>query len=449
MKNNKNLSEEKELLMYINYPLELSSQSETPTDLHYFMDILKGENENNEEKVLDITIPFCDSICTFCDAGRTIKTKDKVEKYLQALKAEITMYSRTRYIGSSVFNALYLGGGGTPTVLSSEQLCDLLSYCNANFTFREDTEITIESTTHNGDEDKLRKLLDCGVDRLYFGVQTFEDTIRKLFNRTDSETKVAQTITTAHKLGCANVHIDLMYNLPGQTIEMWKDDLKKAIDLNVESISISPLYVYPHLKLTKMIQSVEAPPIKGENVAKEMYIEAVETLTEAGYKPQYTSGFVLPDKELKHFDHVFKYDRERLGLGTTNWFCSLLGNYLYRNFESLEQYAESISNRKFPIAEGVRLSKEDEMRRMMIMGLGSSVDKNEFRKRFGKMPEDAFPKTIDSLRKKGLIIIDEQEIKLTDLATTLPYSGATRCYREFSSKNKKTQKGDTNVQSAG
>lgn len=433
VRNNKDIYEEKEPIMCINYPLGLSSQSETPTDLYYFMDLLEGENVNSEEKVLHITIPFCDSICTFCDAGRILARKDKIEKYLQALKGEIKKYSRTRYIGSSVFNALYFGGGGTPTVLSSEQLCDLLSYCKANFTFSEDTKITIESTTHNADEDKIRKLLDCGVDRLYFGVQAVDDTIRKLFNRTDSEKKVAQTIKTAHDLGCANVHIDLMYNLPGQTIEMWKDDLKKAIDWNVDSISIFRLYVHPHLKLAKMLQSGEAPPIKDEDIAKEMYIEAVDALRDAGYKPQYTSGFVLPGKENKYYDLFFKYQREGFGLGTTNWFCSLLGKYLYRNFESLEKYAESIRNGKFPIAEGVRLSKEDEMRRMMIRGLGSGVDKSEFKKRFGKMPEDVFPKTIDSLRKRGLIIIDEQEIKLTDLAITLAisYNEATRFYSEF------------------
>ena len=400
---------------YFNYPLGLSSQNANPKDFQYFVDLLESEEVNGKEKALFILIPFCDSICTFCDLNRTYKTKDKVEKYLQALKAEIKMYSRTRYIDSSTFSVAHFSGG-TPTVLSSEQLCDLLSYCKANFTFSEDTEITIESTTHNADEDKLRKLLDLGVNRLYFGVQTFDDTIRKLFYRTDSETKVVQTIKTAHKLGCTNVHIDLMYNLPGQNAEMWKDDLKKAVELDVESISISRLYVYPLLKLAKMLQSGEAPPIEGEDTPIEMYKEAVETLKNAGYKEQPTSGstFILPGKEHKDYE-FFYYQQEMLELGAINFAYGLLGKYLYRNFESLERYAKAISNGKFPIAEGVKLSKDDEMRRMIISGLYSSIDKREFEKRFGKMPEDVFPEIIDFLIKKDLIMVDEQEIKLTDL----------------------------------
>ena len=429
MSTNKDAQEVTELLMHINYPLGLSSQSEPPANFRYFMDLLGDENENTEEKILHVTIPFCDSICTFCAAGRTLKTEDNVERYIRALKSEIDMYSRLKYINSSIFNALYFGGGGTPTVLSSKQLCDLLAYCKANFTFCEDTEITIESTTHNVSEEKLRKLLDCGVDRLYFGVQTFDDTIRKIFNRTDSGTQVAQTIKTVHAVGYTNVHIDLMYNLPGQTTEMWKDDLEKAIDLNVESISIFRFCVHPHLKLARMLQSGEIPPIKDDNVAKEMYIEAIDVLGSAGYKSQYTSGFTLPGKENKYYDIFYKYQREGLGLGATNWFCSLIGSYTYKNFESLEKYSAYLGDGKFPISMGIKVSEEDEMRRMMIRGLNSGVDKSEFKQRFGKMPEDVFSETIDSLRKEGLIIIDEQEIKLASSA--IMNGGSTKIYNEF------------------
>ncbi len=434
MSANKDAEEVEELLMHINYPLGLSSRSEPPANFHYFMDLLGNENKSSEEKILHVTIPFCDSVCAFCAAGRTLKTKDNVERYIQALKSEIDMYSKARYIDSSIFNALYFGGGGTPTVLSSEQLCDLLAYCKAKFTFCEDPEINIESTTHNAGEDKLRKLLECGVGRLYFGVQTFDDTIRKILNRTDSGKQVAQTIKTAHAMGYTNVHIDLMYNLPGQTTQIWKDDLRRAIDLNVESVSIFRFCVHPHLKLARMLQSGEIPSIEADNVANEMYREAVDVLSNAGYKPQYTSGFALPGKENKYYDLFYKYQREGLGLGATNWFCSLIGSYTYKNFESFEKYSAYLSDGKFPISMGMKLSKDDEMRRMMIRGLNSGVDKSEFNKRFGRMPEDVFPETMDSLRKEGLIIIDEHEIKLTNLSIT--YDGSMKIYNEFLPKHK-------------
>ncbi len=414
--------------MHINYPLGLSSQS-PPKRFQYFLDILSDENENSEEKILHVTIPFCDSICTFCSNGRSLKTNDNVEKYILALKSEIDMYSKTRYINSSIFSALYFGGGGTPTVLSSKQLCDLLAYCKAKFTLCEDIEINIESTTHNVDDEKLRKLLECGVGRLYFGVQTFDDTIRKIFNRTDSGKQVAKMIKTAHSIGYTNVHIDLMYNLPGQNVEMWKDDLKKAIDLNVESISIFHFHVHPNLKLAAMLQSGEIQPIRNSNIAKEMYVEAVDMLRHEGYKLQTTSKFTLQDKENRYYDLFYKHPREGLGLGATNWFCSLIGSYTYKNFESLKKYSAYLRDEKFPISIGMKMSKEEEMRRMMIRGLNSGVDKSEFKKIFGNMPEDVFPEIIESLKKQGLIIIDDYEIRLTSSA--IIQDGLTKIYNEF------------------
>lgn len=395
------------------YPLCFLPEG-TQRDKDYFTDLLENESPSGRELVLHITIPFCDSICTFCDAHRIIKTKDKVTKYLQALKTEAEIYSKTKYVSSCTFSAVYIGGGGTPTVLSSEELRDLLFHCRSCFTFSKNAEITIESTTHNLEEGKLVSLSNCGVGRIYFGVQTFNDAIRKLLNRTESSTEVSEKIKKAHELGF-DIHIDLMYGLPGQNMEMWKEDLEKVIELNIESISVFRFRVYPHLRLAKMLENGEAPPI--ESKVAEMYTECVKVLTDNGYKRQSLWKFVMPGKESTYHDHVYKYQRERLGLGATNWFCSLLGKYFYRNHE-IEEYIRSLSQRKLPISEGMKLSKTDEMRRMMLQ-LHFGVDRYEFKKRFGKLPEDVFPKAIDLLRKRGLISVEGQEIKLTELTASL------------------------------
>lgn len=399
-----------------NYPPDSSSQGASPKDFQYFVGLLGSEEVSGKEKGLAINIPFCDSICTFCDAYRIIKKKDKIAQYLQALKAEMKMYAETKYIDSSIFSSLYFAGG-TPTVLSSEQLCDIISYCKARFALSEDAEILVTSTTHNVSENKIRELLDCGVNRLYFGVQTFDDSIRKLLNRVDSKRGVIQTIETAHKLGCENVHVDLMFNLPGQTIEMWKHDLNIAIDLEVESITAIQLYVHPHLKLAAMLKSGAAPPVGGADTAVAMYNEAADTLKGAGYDKEKglgpESAFVLPGKETKYAG-LYRDQRDMLVLGAVDFASATLGKYRYRNIKSIEHYAESVSSGKFPIAEGVKLSKENEMRGTLLVGLDSGIEKQEFKKRFGMMPEDVVPEMIDTLLKKDLIMVNEQVIKLTD-----------------------------------
>ncbi|KAA0003643.1 MAG: radical SAM family heme chaperone HemW [Thermoplasmata archaeon] len=402
------------------YPLNLrASQSHELKNYSYFVDLLNNKNTTNRDSALYIHIPFCDSICTFCCFTREIAKSDKVAKYLQVLESEMCKYAKSEYIKSSKFGAVYFGGG-TPTVLSADQLGNLLSYVKSNFHLTKNAEITIEASTHNFNQRKMEIAIEKGANRTSFGIQTFNDAIRKQFNLQDSSRDVINTVKIAKEIGFDIVDIDLMYNLPNQTMKDWEIDLQNAIDLGVENISFFPLHIHPNTLLGKQIESGEIPHPQTKDVEIDMYLKAVEMLTNAGYKQQHISKFVLPNT-----DH--KYNILRLGhhdcvvcgpMANGN-----IGNCVYKNTKSIEKYMNMVRDGNFPIADCVRLSKEDEMRRYMIRGLGLlKVDKREFKNLFGEYPEYIFPDIFEQLIKKGLILVSENEIKLTEIGKIWGYN---------------------------
>jgi oxygen-independent coproporphyrinogen-3 oxidase len=179
--------------------------------------------------------------------------RDYITPYLTALKKELNMYSETRYVKTSEFDEIVLGGG-TPSVLSAEQLIDIISFCKQNFNISRDYMIKITGSTHSLDEYKLEKFAEYGVLQLDVGVQTFNNNIRRMLAIQDSGEHAEEIIRKARELGLYAC-IDLMYNLPGQTLEIWRKDVEKAIELNLEGIDCYPLEVYLGTMLDLQIKS--------------------------------------------------------------------------------------------------------------------------------------------------------------------------------------------------
>ena len=170
------------------------------------------------------------------------------------VKKGLKMYAETRYVRSSEFDEIYFGGG-IPSVMSSE-ITDLLSYCERNFNISGDRMVKITGCTHNFHEKKLESMSDFEVDQLDLGIQTFDDDIRKMLNLRDNAGEAERTVGTARKLGL-RVSIYLTYNLPGQTMEVWRKDIQKALELDVESVDCYPLDIHPGTTLAKQLQSGE------------------------------------------------------------------------------------------------------------------------------------------------------------------------------------------------
>jgi oxygen-independent coproporphyrinogen-3 oxidase len=386
----------------------------TPKTFKAFLDFLETENNSKKRKALQPWIPFCTTKCNFCYFPTESRYKNNIEIYLSAIKKVLNRYAKTNYIKTSDFSEIYLAGG-TPSIMSTEQTKDLLIFCQEKFRITENSEIKITGCTQDFDFSKLEALSEFGVDQLDLGIQTFDDNIRRMVNLFDKAQDAEKTIKAAHKLGL-RVSIDLMYNLPGQTLKIWNNDIQRALELNVESVDCYVLDVYPQTKLAEQLQSGELPPRGNEDLEKEMYIEAYTTFKTAGYNPTCHNRFSRIKEDFK--EPCF----ETLGTGS-GFFMGNLGDFSYTDIQPAESYIETVENTIFPISNLYLTSKNDEMGKMMMrLYIRLPVNKEEFRNRFGILPEEAFKDTIQKLEKNQLIEIDDNEIRLTKLGDMWRYN---------------------------
>ena len=383
-----------------------------PEAYEAFMKFLNTENTSGRLMELQPWISVCDSRCAFCYFPTTATSKVKIEPYLELLKKELEMYAKTKYVKTSVFDEVVLGGG-TPSVLTAEQMIDLIDFCKANFNINKEYFIKVTGSSKTLALKKIDKLAEYGVYQMDMGAQTFDDKLRKMLCLPDGAADVEKAIRHARNLNLC-VCVDLMYNLPGQTMDSWVSTLKKAIELDVE-IDAYSLHVDPGTPLEKMIKTGVSPPTGDAEYEKQMYITAYNMLTEAGYKA------VGHDR----FSRVEWHMRENClngwpwgGILTTGAGCFMgyLQRFSYSNIENINDYMSTVKSGKLPISKLSESTTEDMMRRTMTrLYLRLPVDKKEFMQKFGTTPEKVFPKQLQKLKDKGLIEIDDEEIRLTKL----------------------------------
>jgi oxygen-independent coproporphyrinogen-3 oxidase len=378
---------------------------QNPKILSAFNDFLNTEPSSDQTSELQPWLPFCEGKCAFCYFPISCE-KQKVTSYLNAMKKALGFYAEKKYVKSSVFNELYIGGG-SPTVLASEQIANILNYCRGIFNLSRDHQTKVAACTTNLSENKIRLLSENQVDQLDIGIQTFNDSFRKILLLRDSAQDAKHKLKTAKKHGL-RVSIDLLYNLPGQTVSQWKADLEEALTLDVESVDCYPLDLYPETSLAKQIAMGETSPLGGTEIELEMYLEAYKIFKENGYLPTCHNRF---SRIKEDFDKP-----SSLVLGTgAGFFMGHIDRFQYSDIENLEEYISAVKNGTFPIARLTELAPEDEMRKaMMLIYIRTPVDCGKFKAQFGKFPEEVFPDAISKLKKQSLIEIREGKIQLTE-----------------------------------
>ncbi|NLE05746.1 MAG: radical SAM protein [Crenarchaeota archaeon] len=381
-----------------------------PETYKSFLEFLDTENTTGRLMELQPWISVCDSKCSFCYFPTTASAKVQLEPYLELLKKELLMYAKTKYVKTSVFDEIVLGGG-TPSVLSAEQMIDLFDFCKENFNINKEYFIKVSGSSKTLTLEKIKKLADYGVYQIDMGAQSFDNELRKNMCLPDTADNVVKAIEYSRKLGMV-VCLDLMYNFPGQTMESWIDSLKKAIELDVE-IDAYSLHIDPGTPLEKMIQTGVSPPQGDAEYEKQMYIAAYKLLTDAGYKA------VGHDRYSRNEWHI----RENClngwpwgGILTTGAGCFMgyMQRFSYSNVEDANEYMKIVKNGKLPIQRLSKSTDDDMMRREMSrLYLRLPVSKTEFKEKFNKIPEDVFPQQLKNLKEKGLIEIDDKEIRIT------------------------------------
>jgi len=376
----------------------------TAQSVAIFAEFLNTESVTNQPRELQPWIPFCDSRCAFCYFPVNCE-KQNVAAYIKALKKALSLYASSKYVKSSVFNELYVGGG-SPSVLAEGQITDILDYCRDSFNISSDCTTKFTACTNNLTEEKIQLFASKKVDQLDIGIQTFDEEFRKMLLLRDSGKNAKLKLRRAKKNGL-HLSIDLLYNLPGQTVEQWKEDIKQALRLEVESVDCYPLDLYAETPLAKRIAAGEVPPAGDYRKELQLYMEAYDIFKENGYSPTCHNRFSRLKTDFN------KPSSEVVGTGA-GFFMGHLGSFHYSDVEDVKKYITAVDCGAFPLAKLSVLSQEDEMRKaMMLIYIRVPLDRKKFKAQFGKFPEEAFPNAIKRLLQKGLIEVEDDMIRLS------------------------------------
>ncbi len=365
-----------------------------------------------QEMGVYLQIPFCRSICKYCPFNKYIWNEEKVARYLAALKKEIRMIGRQPHMQGGTVTALNFGGG-TPTSLYTNQLIDVLNCCRDHFNISPAAEISVEANPETVDEQKLKALLDWGVNRISFGVQSFNDHFLQVIGRAHRAEQSGAAIRLARSLGLKNIGIDLLYRIPGQTLADWERELDQAVELAIDHISIFSLLLNPGTQLFKerLADRVAPQPVEQEEIA--MYERAIEKLLPGGYRHYIVYDFALPGKECEYHQVCWQVpQREYPGLGAGA--NSYLRGYLYTNLNSLDDYIRTVESGHLPIAFGRELTREDEISRSLVLGTKFlEVGKRAFKEQFGVEMDDCFRDTLRQLEDWGLVTNGPDALRVT------------------------------------
>ena len=312
---------------------------------------------------LYIHIPFCQTRCHYCNFVTTAEHSPGLrERFLEAVSAEIK-HACNRY-GPLSFNTLYLGGG-TPSILNIPELRRLVEGVHAAFKFKEGYEFTCEFNPGDGDEAKLKTFYEIGVNRISLGCQSFRDAILQRLGRRHTVRDIVETVAKIRQAGITNISFDLMLRLPGQTVEDFRNSVKRCIELDAAQVSLYDLEVHEGTPFGQF-QKEGKLDLPGEEDHARMYESAIEMLTNAGYEHYEISNFSKPGLASRH-NLIYWHNQEYLGLGP--------GAFTYLNgirsqfVPDLTRYLEKFETVDWGNDAEDRLSEEEKETETLIMGL--------------------------------------------------------------------------------
>ncbi|MEW6601804.1 MAG: radical SAM family heme chaperone HemW, partial [Nitrospirota bacterium] len=381
---------------------------------------------------LYVHIPFCLKRCIYCDFVSGIYDPEKAKTYIEALKKEIS-----RIPDGKPLSTLFIGGG-TPTALSAEVLTDLIKYIFNRFEFAHDflinppfppfteggSELTIEANPGTVDMDKLKAVRLGGINRISIGVQSFNDDELSFLGRIHTSKEAEQVVHLARDAGFENIGIDLIYGIPGQTLERWKMTLDKAVTLRPQHISTYELTVEERTELYEYLKNPSLiPPLsKGgdmgvticrrakpggntlppEDMIIEMYEHAIDYLTSKGYVHYEISNFALPCYSCSH--NINYWDRGEyygVGLGAH----SFIAGSRFHNTDNLDEYLDLISKNKNAVKGSESINSDMALSEAIFLGLRKTegLTLKTLSDRYERDISRHYKKELEELMDAGLI----------------------------------------------
>ena len=356
---------------------------------------------------LYIHIPFCRSRCSYCDFATGLYQGELAETYVRAVVDEI---ATSQYRGASVDTVYF--GGGTPSLLTPVQLELILAAVRRQFNIDSRSEITLEMNPGTVTPDQLRAFRDLGVNRASFGAQTFDDAELAKLGRSHTASDTLKTFHELRAAGFDNVSFDLIAGLPGQTLDGWKRNVERSLELEPEHLSFYLLEVHSGTPLAEHIRR-GLQPVPDEDLAALMYEWMIERAGEAGYEHYEISNLCKPGFSSRH-NTKYWTGAPYYGFGCSSH--SFDGHARrWSNQRDVQRYVDSIQGGVSPVVEEQELTAADLRAEALFLGMRMmrGVDVREYSELFGVDLRAEHRDELDRFCEAGLVEFDGDLIRLT------------------------------------
>jgi len=355
-----------------------------------------------------IHIPFCRSRCSYCDFATGIYNVDAAESYVACLAQEIASYSEP---APEFVDTIYFGGG-TPSLLSPDQLRRLLESVHQRFNVAAGAEVTLEMNPGTVRLEMLEEFRRLGINRASFGAQTFNDQELARLGRSHTSDETRETFRQLRAAGFDNLSLDLIAGLPGQTMEQWQRNVAEALSMRPEHLSFYLLEVHEGTPLANHIRR-GIQPKPDEELAAEMYNLMLDQAVGAGYEHYEISNLCLPGHESRH-NTKYWVGAPYYGFGCSAHSYDGLARR-WSNERDVDVYVNLIEAGQSPIVERRELNEKDRRAEAVFLGLRMMGGYNvrEYQSRFGRDLIEQHRYELIRFSEAGLIELNNDVLKLT------------------------------------
>ncbi len=358
-------------------------------------------------RALYVHVPFCRRLCGYCDFYSVELEEASVGPLVDGLLRELDDYCRRQTLAvETVFV-----GGGTPTTLPPGELRRLLARLRRLAGRRAELEFTIEANPATVTPEVADVLVSAGVNRVSIGAQSFDPAELRVLERSHEPRQVAETVAACRAVGLAHINLDLIFAIPGQTLESWLSNLETAAGLQPEHLSCYALTYEAGTRLFEQLQAGAVTRVDPDLEAA-MYERTIDRLRDGRYKHYEISNFARPGYECRH-NLVYWHNEPYLGIGPSA--AGLVDGVRYKNVADVAGYVEAVLTGRSPRVEEERRSTEQRAREtaMLELRLIEGIHRDRFARRFGHDPVAFFAEVVQRHSERGLLEVTEDRLKLT------------------------------------
>jgi len=383
------------------YPM-FREQSEKPEMLFSNQD-----NSLTNDLGIYIHVPFCLYRCPMCSFYmETVKDRGMSFDYTNALIREFETYAKSFDFSQKKLRAIYFGGG-TASLLEPSDIERLIKVIKENIVHNESAELTVENHPCVSSFDYLKELRRIGINRVSFGIQSFNDEDLKILGLRQRKQQNLSILNSAIELGFDTVAADLIYSIPNQTLEGFMDNVKCLVSMGISTIS---LYSMGLSERQEELNSL----LPDQSIEKEMFLNSMNYLRGKGYIQVAQPDFCLPGHINADTEITWKAPQgEQIALGAGAW--SYFNNYIYCNTHNSKKYMDDVLNQGYSIQQLQKATLDDQMSRYMVLGARCfKIPFKPFKSFFGIDLFDVFGQEIRILKEQGLISVSEDAICVSE-----------------------------------